>query len=441
METRKVTAGLFIFTAMVVINSSSCEKKTELPVVVTSEITDITQFNAISGGTVTDDGGADVTDSGICWSTDEEPTVEDNKISCCAGKGSYIIRIKPLNAGTKYYVRAYATNSEGTAYGDQLTLVTEGKSVPGIITNMVSGIDLATALSGGIIYESGGTQITSLGVCWSKNPSPTINDNKTSDKFLTWSPTGFYSNLTGLEKGTKYYVRAYAITELGPFYGNEVDFTTRNFAAPAFNPDMTYGTLTDIDGNIYKTVDIGTQTWMAENLRTTRLNDGTEIRLYSNWTSGSVPAMCWYKDDPDTYKTIYGAYYNYFTVKSNKICPVGWHVPGLSDWTQLFTFLGSEGQAGGRLKENGTSNWINPNYGASNESGFTGLPAGFRNDKYYDAGSRAYFWSSTITIVPNYPFSSYSYYNFYYLTYKDRSIGSSNTTGAGVGVNIRCVKD
>lgn len=93
------------------------------------------------------------------------------------------------------------------------------------------------------------------------------------------------------------------------------------------------------------------------------------------------------------------------------------------------------------MKETGTSNWITPNYGATNESGFTGLPAGFRNDKYYEAGTRAYFWSSTITLVPNYPFSSYSYYNFYYLTYKDRSIGSSNTTGTGVGVNIRCVKD
>lgn len=441
MKTKRGTAGLIILTALAVINSSSCEKKADLPVVVTSEITDITQFNAISGGTVTDDGGADVTDSGICWSTDGEPTIEDNKISCCAGTGSYIIRIKPLNAGTKYYVRAYATNSEGTAYGNQLTLETEGKSLPRIFTNIVTGIDLASALSGGVIYETGGTQITSKGVCWSKNPTPTILDNKTSDSFFIWSKQLFNSTLTGLEKGTKYYVRAYAITEMGPSYGNEVDFTTRSFTAPTFNPDLTYGTLTDIDGNSYKTIDIGTQTWMAENLRTTRLNDGTAIKLYSNWTTGSIPAMCWYRDDPDTYKEIYGAYYNFFSVKSNKICPVGWHVPSSSDWAQLFTFLGNEGLAGGKMKETGTSNWITPNYGATNESGFTGLPAGYRSNTYTGAGSNAYFWSTTITTVPNYPFSSYSYYNFYYLTYKDRSIGSGNTSDTSTGVNIRCVKD
>jgi uncharacterized protein (TIGR02145 family) len=162
--------------------------------------------------------------------------------------------------------------------------------------------------------------------------------------------------------------------------------------------------LTDIDGNVYKSVTIGTQVWMAENLKTTRYNDGTLITLVSDsdtWASTAAPGRCWYNNDSMGYSQTYGALYNYFAVDigsngGKNICPVGWHVPNASDWNKLFTYLGGEYFAGGKLKEAGTTHWIAPNTGATNESGFTALPSGGRGarGKFYGSGDYDGWWSS-----------------------------------------------
>ena len=158
----------------------------------------------------------------------------------------------------------------------------------------------------------------------------------------------------------------------------------------------------DIDGNVYKTVRIGSQTWMAENLKATKYNNGTPIPLATTdteWSNLSTPGYCWYLNDEATYKNIYGALYNWYTVNTGKLCPTDWHVPSDSEWTILTTYLGGESVAGGKMKETGTIHWIAPNVGATNTSGFTGLPGGNRlDDGTFGAVGYYGYWVSTTEV-------------------------------------------
>jgi len=194
--------------------------------------------------------------------------------------------------------------------------------------------------------------------------------------------------------------------------------------------------LKDIDGNAYKTVTIGTQIWMKENLKTTRYNDGTAIPLvtdYDSWVEMNAPAFCWYNNDSAN-KEVYGALYNWYAAETRKLCPEGWHVPADSEWTELVYFLDGPQFAGDKLKEAGTSHWRSPSAEADNESGFTALPGGFRsyNGSFNYLGIAGYWWSSTETSETTVYFTNlrYKFGNVY------RYI--SNETN---GFSVRCVKD
>ncbi|MGB8358531.1 MAG: fibrobacter succinogenes major paralogous domain-containing protein [Bacteroidales bacterium] len=159
--------------------------------------------------------------------------------------------------------------------------------------------------------------------------------------------------------------------------------------------------ITDIDGNIYTAVTIGSQVWMVENLKATKFNDGTTIPLVidnTEWSNLRTGACCWY-DNLLTNKNPYGALYNWYAVNTGKVCPSGWHVPTINEWTTLITFLGGPGVAGGKLKESGTVHWTSPNEGATNESGFTALGAGYRSGNptinFNLFGIAGYWWSNT----------------------------------------------
>jgi uncharacterized protein (TIGR02145 family) len=199
--------------------------------------------------------------------------------------------------------------------------------------------------------------------------------------------------------------------------------------------------ITDIDGNRYKTVLIGNQWWMAENLKTTKFNDGTsipEIRDDDEWLSSAmapVPAFCWYGNDQG-YKNIYGALYNWEACADEKICPEGWHVPDSYDVLELCLFLDENSVIGvysdiaaGMLKEAGTSHWLSPNTGATDEFGFTALPAGYRNvfGAFVNQGMNASFWSD-------------NGYSSYHMTYNSTSVTFSEG-GNEYGRSIRCIKD
>jgi uncharacterized protein (TIGR02145 family) len=193
----------------------------------------------------------------------------------------------------------------------------------------------------------------------------------------------------------------------------------------------------DIDGNVYKTVTIGKQIWMAENLKTTRFNDGTAMSLVAadqSWGALTTPAFCFYNKDATANKNTYGALYNWYTVNSNKLCPKGWHVSTDAEWTTLTTYLGGESVAGGKLRETGTTHWEKPNSGATNESGFTTLPGGYRNNHgaFANIGFFGFWWSAT----ENVPTASWC-----------RTMGCTGSDILRIfslkknGYSVRCIKD
>jgi len=156
----------------------------------------------------------------------------------------------------------------------------------------------------------------------------------------------------------------------------------------------------DIEGNIYLTTTIGKQVWMAENLKTTKFNDGLQIPLVTDdkvWKSLKTPGYCWFNNDVEN-KDVYGALYNWFTVDTRKLCPLGWHVPSDSEWSIMVSFMGDERTAGDKLKESGTEHWKNSITIRTNEFSFTALPGGLRlySGSFPEFGaSYAVWWTAT----------------------------------------------
>jgi uncharacterized protein (TIGR02145 family) len=207
-----------------------------------------------------------------------------------------------------------------------------------------------------------------------------------------------------------------------------------------FNPGLTYGTMTDQDGNIYKTITIGTQIWMAENLHVTSYRNGDPIPFVTNstaWIALTTGAYCNYANTTDKDKiATNGSLYNWYTVADvRNIAPMGWHIPTDTEWTTLTTYLGGESIAGGNMKETGTTHWLNPNTSATNESGFTALPAGYRDyggGVFDGPGRDGSWWSSTATGATGAWFR-----NLYY----QRANCYRGDGNKHFGVTVRLVKD
>ena len=211
---------------------------------------------------------------------------------------------------------------------------------------------------------------------------------------------------------------------------------TNGKTTAVFNLNLTYGSMTDQDGNVYKTITIGTQTWMAENLRTTKYRDGSaipKITSSSAWSILSTGAYCNYNNtvNNDTIAT-YGRLYNWYAVSDiRNIAPLGWHVPSDVEWSILTTYLGGVTIAGGKMKETGLNHWLNSNVGASNASGFTDLPNGFciaiNTISFIHIGFSSGHWSSTST----FSFGIENNYSGCHSGYSDNRDGNA----------VRCVKD
>jgi uncharacterized protein (TIGR02145 family) len=390
------------------------------PELITSEVSDITETTAQCGGTIISDGGAPVTARGVCWSTNPVPTIADNITSDGAGIGLFSSSIMGLTSGTNYYIRAYATNSAGTGYGNSVQFITMA-SLPVLTTAAVTAITQISAQCGGNITFDGGSPVIARGVCWSTNPIPTIADYITNDGSGSGS---FVSQMTDLIPGTSYYVRAYATNGVGTGYGD-----TQSFNA--------IGTVVDIDGNVYQTITIGTQIWMAENLKVTHYRNGdaipniTDIGAWAVLTSG---AYCEYNNDINNVST-YGRLYNWYaTNDSRNIAPVGWHIPSDTEWQIMVDYLGGNTVAGGKMKEMGTTHWFSPNIGATNESGFTALPSGCRTLSIYtNIGYSTYFRSSSDGGNIN---------AWYWGIINDNSDISYNYgENKRFGFSVRCIKD
>ncbi len=200
--------------------------KTEVPTLTTSIAKTITLNSAISGGNVTADSKDEITVKGVCWNTTGNPTIINDKTNNGTGMGSFDSQLSNLKPGTTYYVRAYATNSAGTGYGNEISFTTLA-TLPTLTTDQATAISGTSATSGGKISTDGGSAITAKGICWSTNQNPTTADSKTIDGA---GKTSFTSQLTGLTKGTTYYARAYATNSIGTAYGAQITFTTLDIA-------------------------------------------------------------------------------------------------------------------------------------------------------------------------------------------------------------------
>ena len=410
-------------------NDVSFESAHTIPTVTTTAVSNITNTTASSGGNVLLQGGENVTAKGVCWNTAGNPTITDSHTTDGTGLGSFTSNITGLSANTIYHVRAYAINAVGTAYGNDVSFESS-HTIPTVTTMAVSNITNTTASSGGNVLLQGGENVTAKGVCWNTTGTPIITDSYTTDGTGLGS---FTSNLTGLTPNTLYYVRAYATNIEGTAYGSQIQFTAQ------IDYTGQVGTVNDIDGNTYGTIGIGSQIWMAENLKTTKYNDNSSIPLVTDinqWGALSTPGYCWYNNDAATYKTTYGALYNWYTLDGasnggKNVCPSGWHIPSNSEWNSLINYLGGQDIAGDKLKEVGLVHWWGGNT-ASNESGFTGLPGGFRNGNCQWLGEYGFWWSSTFvpTVFANNLELGYYYPNAY--------LSSINV---GLGLSVRCLRN
>jgi len=316
----------------------------------------------------------------------------------------------------------------------------ERPTVPVVSTAAVGVVTESTAECGGTITSDGGANVTARGVCWSTDATPTTADDTTADGAGTGS---FTSSITGLTAGTPYYVRAFAVNSAGTAYGD-----IRTFETETSGGGDSTGTVTDIDGNVYQTVKICGQWWMAENLQVFHYRNGDTIANVTDnaeWEDLISGAYCSYNNDEDHVAT-YGRLYNWYAVVDNRnIAPEGWRVSTDDDWKQLEMCLGmSQEEAdstgwrgiseGGKLKEAGTTHWHSPNTGATNERGFSALPAGYRTYYgYFDSeGYLANFWSS---VESN---NDRGWYR--YLFNESSGISRYDYPKPG-GFSVRCVRD
>jgi len=357
------------------------------PTLTTKAVSGITLDAALSGGSITSDGGSEVTARGVVWSTQQNPTITlTTKTTDGIGTGFFDSAIADLDSNTTYYIRAYATNDYGTAYGNQLSFTTsiDPADLPTVTTLTVTDITPETAMTGGTVTNTGASAVTSRGVVWSLNTGPTVDIN--SGITTNGSNTGsFTSSISGLAPSTTYYVRAYATNAYGTGYGNEYMFST---IALLYTPGSG---ATDIDGNLYSSTILNGQEWTTTNLNVTKYTDGTpipQVQDAATWAGLTTGAWCYYAYQTSN-GTVYGKLYNWYAVAGiwdadsqihpanrKTLAPTGWHIPSSSEWNSLTTFLGGTSIAGGPIKEAGTAHWTTPNTGAVNSSGLTALPGG-----------------------------------------------------------------
>jgi uncharacterized protein (TIGR02145 family) len=285
-----------------------------------------------------------------------------------------------------------------------------------ITISSISDITATGVTIVGDLVIDNSVSVISTGICWSKLPKPVYADAKIS---IGKEPGRFTGVIKGLDVSTKYYVRAYVVTNLATIYGNELSFTT----------EEKFKKIVDIrDGKSYRIVEIGSQTWFAENLR----YGGSipEIKDYNLWSDTSQPAWCYLFNNPSN-DSVYGKLYNWYAVEEGNVCPSGWHVPSDAEWTILTNYLDGSNVAGSKMKS--TDGWGGDNFSGNNESGFSALPGGGRDyfsSFYYKNG---FWWSSTE--------SDGGYSAWYRSIYNQEIIVNRFYGMKNSGFSVRCIKD
>ena len=243
-ELKTYSVRLIGLITLLLFSTCSEEDGPALAKINTTSITGITGHSAQGGGEVINEGGAPVTERGIVWDTNSNPTILlSTKTSDGSGIGIFISAIGNLLPNTKYFIKAYATNSIGTAYGNEITFTTLVATLPSVSSLSVTNVTATAAKSGGQLISDGGLVLNSKGVVWSTSNNPTVSlTTKTNEGTES---TNYSSRLFGLLPNKTYFMRAYATNDKGTGYGAEISFTTTSVIS---------GPVTDIDGNIYQTV-------------------------------------------------------------------------------------------------------------------------------------------------------------------------------------------
>jgi len=383
--------------------------------ITTTTVTSITATSAVSGGDITTDGGATVTVRGVCWSINSNPTITDAHTTDGTGTGVFISNLTGLSLNTTYNVRAYATNSVGTSYGNEQTFTTLD-GLPVLTTSMVSGITATTAICGGNITSDEGFAVTARGVCWSISSNPTITDAHTTDGTGTGS---FTSNLTGLSPNTTYYVRAYATNSVGTSYGEQYSFTTLN-TGEVYNP--TTGKIW-MDRNLGASQVATSSTDFAsygDLYQWGRAADGHQIR-----TSGTTSTLS-NSDTPG---------HGNFIINGSS--PYDWRSPQNNNLWQGVSGTNNPCPSGYRLPTDAELDAERVSWSSNNSAGAYASPlklpvAGSRGSSdgsLNDVGSYGRYWSSTVDGTRS------RYLTFYSSNALMNSIIRAN------GLSVRCIKD
>ncbi len=404
-------------------------------IVKTEGVSEITVNSCRAAGSLLDAGPSGASQHGFCWSLTPNPAeaVDCNSMGRADQKGSFNTLIENLEPSTAYYVWAYAEDDENRKYGEPEEFTTLTPQLPVVETGGVINVTAFSAQCQYNVASDGGSPIMERGLCWGTTQDPTIDDSHTTEGQGTGTYTG---TMNGLAPDTDYYVRAFAINIAGTAYGGGRTFRTPSSSAPLYD---------ERNGKTYQTVKIGEQVWMAENLEIgTMINGGLNAS-----DDGTIQKFCY--QNKQSYCDQYGALYSWEemmqyinTENSQGVCPDGWHIPSDEEWKVLETSLGMtrteadiEGwrgmDQGGKLKATGFEFWNEPNQGATNESGFTALPAGSMNNigDFNGKGVFAVIWTSSLEGS-----SPWLRQMATDQTGIDRHQGN-----AGEGSSVRCVKD
>jgi uncharacterized protein (TIGR02145 family) len=414
----------FALASLLLLPYCKKEKKSTASITTTS-VTAVTSTSVQTGGEITSDGGSAITKRGICWAAHANPSVSDSIIDNGTGSESFTVTLNNLSAKTTYYIKAYAINGSGTGYGNEISFTTTA-GLATITTNVVSNIQPLSASGGGNITNDGGAAITERGIVYATAANPTISNFK----IPAGTGTGtFTATISPLASQQTYYVKAYATNSYGTSYGNQVQFN----AASA-------NTLTDIEGNVYPYVTIGSQNWMASNLKVTKYKNGDPVTNgYATasfaWSSTTQGAFTFPSGDPSK-KDSFGLLYNRFAIDDTRgVCPTGWHMPTDDEWKALEINQGmSSSDADLTGVYRGT---IAPKLREGGTSGLNLQFAGYLfhvDGSYGDFRRQGFYYSST-------PGTSTTRY------YRSLTV-SSDPNAAGVyrtynryAMSVRCVKD
>lgn len=406
----------------------SCKKDEVIipPQVTTINASNITFNSATMGGTIKSNGGAEIKEKGICYATTAAPTVQSDTTNQGAGSQNFTSQITDLLPNTKYFARAYATNSAGTGYGEEFSFTT-GAGLPSV-TLTVSNISYKELTASWTVTAQGASAVSLSGwVISTANALPVTG----TDMFAPFNTNATFveKKISDLTTGTKYYVRAFATNNQGTAYSNVIEATT-----------LALPTATDADGNVYGSVLIGTQVWMDKNLRVTKFSNGDIIPTTATPTQNIVgetsPIYYWAPNGDQVNVSGFGLLYTSYVATDNRnVCPAGWHVPSIDELTTLVNYLGGtnlNSTAGNKLKATGQNYWISDL--GLNTSGFTAVGSGQRDPvgTYNVFKLNGELWSSTIkNSSENNTLLIYSAVSYPDLYWRPKS----------TGLAIRCIKN